>query len=457
MTTVVIAGGGLAGLVAARHLADEGFEVHLFERRGEFGGRVRSVERDGFVLDRGFQVLLTDYPAARRELDYDALDLRRFPSGVVVASSDGRATLDDPLRNLGALPSALFSRTVTTRDKLLALRLRRELARTPDDELFEDDGMTVREGLSAYGFSDRFVERVAAPLFGGVTLDRSLSTSFGVFQYVFDKFSTGRAAVPAAGMGAIPEQLAERARDAGATLHRRMAVTDVRADGAAAAAEATDREEPLWQRQTVVEDGDAGPSSVHATGAGGVTVELAGETVTADAAVVATDPATARELTGVESIPTEARGCVTQYYGLPADDEPPVDGRLVVNAGGTEPNHVVVHSQVAPGHAPVGRTLLSATFPGSPEEPDSALAEETRRALASWFPGRSFDDLEPVHTERVPFAQFAQPPGFHERLPDPGAPEGPVVLAGDYTRWSSIQGAIESGRQAAWAVEGHLG
>ncbi|PSP76947.1 phytoene dehydrogenase [Halobacteriales archaeon QS_1_68_20] len=455
MPTVVIAGGGLAGLVAARNLADEGFDVHLFERREEFGGRVATLERDGFVLDRGFQVLLTDYPAARRELDYDALDLRRFPPGVVLASQDGRSTLADPLRNLGALPSALFTRAVTTRDKLLALSLRRELARTPDDELLVDDGKTVREGLEDYGFSERFVERVAAPLYGGITLDRSLSTSVGVFRYTFDKFSTGHAAVPADGMGAIPAQLAERARDAGATLHRRTAVTDVTPEGSADG-ESTAREQPLWQRQTVVESG-GDPSAIQATGDGGVTVELAGETVTADAAVVATDPPTAKELTGVESIPTESQGCVTQYYSLPAEPDLPVDGRLVVNAGGTEPNHVVAHSQVAPGHAPVGRSLVSATFLGTPEDPESALAEKTRKALSSWFPEMAFDDMEPIHTERVPFAQFAQPPGFRERLPDPRAPEGPVVLAGDYTRWSSIQGAIESGRQAAWAVESHLG
>jgi phytoene dehydrogenase-like protein len=419
MSTVAIVGGGLAGLVAARHLAADGVDVQLFERREAFGGRVGSTERDGFVFDEGFQVLLTDYPAARRELDYEGLDLRRFPPGLVVAGPNRRSTLVDPLRRPSELSTALFSRAASTRDKLRLLTLRRELGRTPEEGLLAAGSRTIREGLAERGFSESFVEDVVAPLYGGITLDRSLSTSMAVFRYTFEKFSTGHAAVPATGMGAIPRQLAAGARDAGASLH---AETEVEALQAC--------------------DGEA-------------TLDLGGETTTADAAVVATDPPTARELTGVETIPTEGRGCVTQFYSLPAETELPTGGRLLLNAGGTEPNQVVAHSAVAPGHAPVGSQLLSATFLGEPADGDAELAGKTRDALASWFPEMTFDDLEPRHVERVPFAQFAQPPGFRESLPDPDAPDGPVVLAGEYTRWSSIQGALESGRRAAWAAESH--
>mgnify|MGYP002761040366 FL=1 len=82
---VAVAGGGLAGLVAARHLAESGAEVELFEAEPRVGGRVRSRVVDGYTLDRGFQVLSTAYPAARRELDYDALDLRPFALGATIA------------------------------------------------------------------------------------------------------------------------------------------------------------------------------------------------------------------------------------------------------------------------------------------------------------------------------------------------------------------------------------
>jgi phytoene dehydrogenase-like protein len=67
-------GGRLAGLTAARRLAERGHEVVLCEAQDTLGGRVRSRTVEGFTLDRGFQVCFTAYPAVRSELDLDALD-----------------------------------------------------------------------------------------------------------------------------------------------------------------------------------------------------------------------------------------------------------------------------------------------------------------------------------------------------------------------------------------------
>ena len=51
---VVIVGAGLASLTCAKVLVEHGAEVVLFEASD--GGRVRTDEREGFLLDRGFQV-----------------------------------------------------------------------------------------------------------------------------------------------------------------------------------------------------------------------------------------------------------------------------------------------------------------------------------------------------------------------------------------------------------------
>ena len=80
------------------------------------------------------------------------------------------------------------------------------------------------------------------------------------------------------------------------------------------------------------------------------------------------------------------------------------------------------------------------------------LADITRETLESWYPNRSFDDLELLETDRIPFAQFAQPPGVHDSLPDVRDGGRRTYLAGEYTEWSSIQGAMKSGREAANAV-----
>jgi len=413
MTEYVVAGGGLAGLVAARHLAETGADVTVFETTERVGGRVRTDHEDGYTFDRGFQVLFSAYPAVKRELDVPALEPRPFTPGATIARPNHRSVLADPFRSPSAAPETLFNREVRLGDKLRLFALRRELAGVDPDTLLDGGGSTVRDYLASYGFSERFVERFAAPFYGGITLDRGLGTDSAVFEYTYKMLNDGEIFVPADGMQAMPEQLADGVRDAGATVETGRAVEAV--DGA---------------------DGEA-------------TVTVDGETVTADGVVVATDPGTAADLTGVEGVPTETLGCVTQYLALPTRKAPDMGRRIVLNAADDRPNTVAPMSAVAPEYAPDGMELYSATFLGDPDDEEAELAASVREALGSWYPEAGFSDLELLRTDRVPLAQFAQPPGFRSGLPDPDAPEGPVVLAGDYTRWSSIQGALESGRVAA--------
>ncbi|WP_096390888.1 NAD(P)/FAD-dependent oxidoreductase [Halopenitus persicus] len=443
---VAVVGAGPAGLVAAARLGEAGADVTVLEREDAVGGRVRSRTVDGFTIDRGFQVLFDSYPAARAELDLEALDLRAFAPGAVICRPGSRSTIADPLRDPSAALEAAFSREITLGDKLRTLRLKRELLRGAAAGAGPVGGLrsgsaagstssagstptagpdeSIRSFLRDRGFSEAYLDRFIAPFYGGITLDRSLSTSASVFVETFRAMSDGRTVVPATGMGAITRQLAERARDAGCTIRLETPVEELEVD-----------------------DADASTGGVRLHTAGG------SETV-ADVAVVATSPPEARRLTGVESIPTDGVGCITQWYTLPPGRSLGTGPRILLNAGGERPNTVVPLGAVAPEYAPDDRTLLAATFVGDEafDRDDETLAAETEHALASWFPERSLDGLRTLATDRTPFAQFAQPPGFRETLPDPTAPAGPVVLAGEYTEWSSIQGALASGRRASEIV-----
>ena len=69
---VIIVGAGLAGLTCAKVLVERGVEVVVFEASDSVGGRVRTDERDGFLLDRAS--MCTSPPTqTRRHLDQRAL------------------------------------------------------------------------------------------------------------------------------------------------------------------------------------------------------------------------------------------------------------------------------------------------------------------------------------------------------------------------------------------------
>ena len=468
---VAVVGAGLAGLVAARYLAASGAVVTVFERCDRVGGRVRTRTVDDFLLDRGFQVLFTDYPAVRRELDLDGLSLQRFESGATLGGRNRRSVLVDPFAaprsrsTLRSLPKTAIGRDVTPLDALRLVRLRLELARTPYDAIFDPsaiDEMDIETYLTRRGFSRRFLERFVRPFYGGITLDPTLSTSARVFRYTFKALSGGSAAVPAAGMGEIPAQLAAAAEASGVTIETGTTIDRVEAGGITSPADLGDvtvggaGDVPIDGDEAVTSNG-AGESTV--AGDEDVVVAGGGETVPVDAAIVATDPPTARRLTGISSIPTEGRGCVTQYFALDDGvlDLPPrlhlnLKAPPTIDADPAGPNQVAPLGAVAPTYAPEGRTIFSSTYLGNPTASDEELADRTRRTIAGWYPERSVDGLALLATDRIEFAQFAQPPGIHRTLPAVDAPDGPIFLAGDYTSWSSIQGAMASGRAAARAA-----
>ena len=106
---VVVVGAGLAGLRCAERLAEAGREVVVLEREPVVGGRQQTDEVDGFLLDRGFQVLNPAYPAVRRWVDVDDLALRPFGAGLLVRREHGLVRLHHPLREPRGLAATLRS------------------------------------------------------------------------------------------------------------------------------------------------------------------------------------------------------------------------------------------------------------------------------------------------------------------------------------------------------------
>src|ERR671921_509567 len=205
---VVIVGGGLAGLAAARRLDRAGVDWLLVEASDRIGGRVATDVVDGWRLDRGFQVLNTAYPRVPALVDIEALDMRYFTPGVLVRRGGELHRLENPLRDPMAVPKALTSGVGTLSDRLKFAAYATRCATYPPARLLATPETTAQEALRKAGLSHRIIEEVLRPFLSGVFGDRSLDTSSHVLAMVMRSFARGRIGVPAAGMAALPAALA---------------------------------------------------------------------------------------------------------------------------------------------------------------------------------------------------------------------------------------------------------
>ena len=106
---IVIVGGGMAGLCCARRLQQEGIPYLILEGSDSIGGRIRTDHVEGFLLDRGFQILLTSYPEAQSFLDFPRLDLHAFFPGALIRLNDRFHKFADPWKSPLAAAQQLFS------------------------------------------------------------------------------------------------------------------------------------------------------------------------------------------------------------------------------------------------------------------------------------------------------------------------------------------------------------
>ena len=204
---VIIVGAGIAGLTASKILKAAGKKILIIEASDAVGGRVRSDLKDGFILDRGFQVLLTAYPEAKEFLNYEKLNLKTFKPGALVLDKGHKYQVGDPSREPHLLFQTLFSPLGNFKDKIKLLLLKLELTFTPVADIFEKEETSTLSYLKQKGFSEKFIQKFFIPFFSGIFLENKLNTSSRMFEFVFKMFSQGAAAVPAKGMGMISEQM----------------------------------------------------------------------------------------------------------------------------------------------------------------------------------------------------------------------------------------------------------
>ncbi|CAB4617545.1 MAG: NAD(P)-binding protein [Actinobacteria bacterium] len=195
--SVVVIGGGLAGLSAALTLQDAGEEVELFEASNGVGGRMRSEYLDGFILDRGFQLINSGYPEIKRLEVIPEIDFVKSDRTIDVVTPFGIQSIGDPrLHLLQGLRSPLGS----FREKIAFLTFRgsRKL-----------QGKNLEEALLQEGTLNLYHNLLKPFLTGVFLVDPSqIDASYG--QEIIKSFIVGDSGLPIAGVGVLADAIAAR-------------------------------------------------------------------------------------------------------------------------------------------------------------------------------------------------------------------------------------------------------
>ena len=308
---VVVIGAGLAGISAALHLEKNNREVIVLESSDRAGGRVATDRIDGYLCDRGFQLINSKYPALQ-ELDViKEIDFIKAPRIVEVAMGTARFTLGDPRVSPW---SALDRATGTLPEKLALIRylLTKSVAAKSIGEELRDAG------------TGNLYSRVLEPFLSGVFLASPDRVDAIYGKSVIKSFVSGSPGVPRNGVGELSKALASRLSD----LRLNNRVEAIR----------------------------------------GSMVETNNGSIDASEIIVATDATTASQLLDLRDIPVLA-GCTTWYHSVDSDSR---NARLIIDGQGRGPvMNTLAISKISSAYAPAGKDLISTTTPLSITESET--------------------------------------------------------------------------------------
>jgi phytoene dehydrogenase-like protein len=408
--TITIIGAGIAGLTAAVYLDKKGYKIQILEASERAGGRIKTDLVDGFRLDRGFQVLLTEYPETKALLDYEKLNLKRFLPGATVLYDGGQFEIADPFRRPSATFATLFAPVGSIKDKINTLFLKNKLLKISIPDIFKQTETDTNSQLKKYGFSLKMIERFYKPFFSGIFLENELKTSGNMFDFVMKMFSEGDATIPELGMEEIPKQLV-------AMLPENSIAYNVKVSSI--------------ENNTIVCEN--------------------GQIFQTDKIIIAT------EATGFASnfIPKTKQNCqqVTNIY-FEADAAPTKKAVVILNASKNKKwvNNLTVMSNVSENYAPKGKVLISVSSNGIHDIEDEILAENMKTELKTWY-GNQVENWKILKAYRINYALPNQDSVKNDLENSDIQINENLFICGDHLLNGSINSAMKSGRLVAELID----
>lgn len=413
---LAVIGAGLTGLTAARRAQELGLKVEVFEASDGVGGRVRSDLIDGFICNRGFQLINPAYPDLARY--YKPKNFHYLDRSIDVVIGDRLFRLGDPRNGLATVHGNISRATGTIQEKLRFLSYLRKVGSSPDNAYVEDRSFETEMLENEMG---TFYSRVIGPFASGVFLNLPSRISSRVARELIHYFLIGRPGLPIGGVGEVARVLAE-----GLTIHLGQAVDEIADDN----------------------------------------LRISRKRIKAKAIIVATDPYAARSLLDLDgtkqrglasALSTKMSGSTTWYHGVEGDDFP---GVLRIDGGGGGPiTNTIAISKLAPEYAPKGTTLISTTVMSAYGEEVSE--SRVRKHLSQlWRADTSQWDLVAKYAIPKSLPLMAPSHETHGAIDFTPKARGSKkmlrYLAGDFLLLPAQQGAASSGVQAAEAIAARL-
>ena len=399
--SVLIVGAGVAGISCAVTLHRAGIPITLLDRDQSVGGRVQTDEVDGFRLDRGFQVLLTAYPEARKFLDYEKLELKKCYPGSRVWYKDRFHQVSDPFRHPLDGAISVFNPIGSLFDKVKVGMLRMGLLSTRSLE----DTLSTREALAKLGYTQAIIDRFWKPFMRGVFLENQLSTSVRKFEETFRLFAKGDTVVPRLGIGEIPKQMAKQLP-----------------------------EDSIFLKQDVEKLGKS------------FVVTREGKEWRGRAVVLATEEPVANRLLGIDEPSRKWNAVDCLYFSLPEKEIPTKTPILHLDGSGAGPINNLTFLSTLSDCAPQGRALASASVIGKKELQIDQVVAMANQQLKLWF-GEKTKKWDFLRAYRI---RNAVP--SCDVVPDLKIKKNGIYRCGDYLGLPSIDSAMRSGRLAAESI-----
>ncbi len=430
---IAVVGGGLAGITAALACADVGARVSLFEARACLGGATYSIEKRGLSIDNGQHVFMrccTAYRGLLARLSVERLAPLQ-PRLAVPVAAPGRPLAwirRHPLPAPAHLaPSLLGFPHLPFAARLRAANVARTFAALDPDDARLDE-ISLGSWLGERGVRDEaslaFWDLLIRPTLNVRAADASLALVARVLRTGFldraDAADIGLPAVPFSVLHDGPARRALRAR--GAAVELRAAVRGLAADTR------------------------------------GVSLQVGGESLRADAVILAVPPDAAARLApaeaGLDAVALERLGA-SPIVNLHVWFDRPVMDRPFVAGWGTPLQWIFDRTRAA--GAERGQ-LLTVSLSAAREWIGCSRAELRAHFLPAFcalFPAARDAEVLDFFALSDPAATFLQVPGTRRLRPAVATRHTSVYLAGAWTDtgWpATMEGAVRSGTAAAHAA-----